>query len=133
MQKLTKILLIGCIVLIAAIGLVTGMFYGNNLNTPAPLSSLNNTTTTNASISQENNTTVTSNETIMTPEEAMQRVDNELSGYYKATSAVLINGSPHSLYKVHIIHSDPNRSDYGKDGGYVTVDTVTGFVYHKGV
>ena len=134
MEKRIKISLIVCIVVIAVLGLAVGMAPKNNLNKPVGLNNSNNTTVDNENTlintSQSSKSTV--NGVNMTAEEAMEIVDNELYPYYQATSAVLIDGSPNSLYLVHIIHISKDIN-YGKDGGNVTVDTVTGFVNHKGV
>lgn len=138
MDNRIKISLIGVIVVIAVLGLVVGMMPKANVETPASLTNSDltnsdtNSTGGNVLATATDNNAPVSNEVNMTPAEAMKIVDNELYPYYQATSAVLIDGSPNSLYLVHIIHISKDIN-YGKDGGNVTVDTVTGFVNHKGV
>ncbi len=131
MEKRIKIFLIICIAIIAVLGLAVGMLPKNTVSTPAALNDSNNTTVNNTLINTSQSSESASKEVNMTAEEAMEIVNKELYPYYQATSAVLENGTPNPVYVVHIIHITPN--DYGKEGGNVTVDTVTGFVYHKGV
>lgn len=132
MEKRIKISLIVCIVVIAVLGLAVGMLPKNTPNTNVVLNNSNNSTVDNTLTGTSNNSQSTVNGVNMTAEEAMEIVDKEMYPYYQATSAVLIDGSPNSLYLVHIIHISKDIN-YGKDGGNVTVDTVTGFVNHKGV
>lgn len=136
MDKNRKILIIVGVVVIAALCVTAGVLGANNSKKSIQATVSNDPTITNLPTETTvNNTTDTVKEevAVMTPDEAMEIVDKELSPYYKATSAHLTNGSPNPVYVVHIIHNDPNHSDYGEDGGNVTVDTVTGFVYHKGI
>ena len=92
------------------------------------VNNLSNTTSTSI-----NNSTPTTSSTInVSPQEAIQIVDNTMSPYDKATGdAVLENETPDPIYVVNIIHT--NGVANGTYGGYVTVDAVTGFCNHKGV
>jgi hypothetical protein len=134
----SKILIIAVIILVAGLGLASGMKLMNNL----PNTILNNTTAANNNTpvnipsnttltTSNNNTPTTSNVVKISPQEAMQIVDNTMSPYDKATDAVLENGTPNPVYVVNIIHT--NGVANGTYGGYVTVDAVTGFCNHKGV
>ena len=138
MNKKSKTIIIVVLVAIAAICLTAGVLSANNFNKPVQATVSDTPTITNTPSTTDNtdttdNSAVNKVEAIMTPDEAMQLVNTALSPYYKATSAKLSSGSPNPVYIVHIIHTDPNHSDYGQDGGNVTVDTVTGFVDHKGI
>jgi hypothetical protein len=131
MRKSIKISLIICMAVIAVLGLVVGMTPKNTVSIPAVLNESNNSTVNTTIINTSPSTESTGEGSSMTAEEAMEIVNNELYPYYQATSAVLIDGTPNPVYLVHIIHITPNT--YGKEGGNVTVDTITGFVEHKGV
>jgi hypothetical protein len=131
MRKSIKISLIICMAVIAVLGLVVGMTPKNIISIPAVLNESNNSTVNNTIINTSPSTESTGEGSSMTAEEAMEIVNNELYPYYQATSAILIDGTPNPVYLVHIIHITPNT--YGKEGGNVTVDTITGFVEHKGV
>lgn len=135
MRKSIKIGLIVCISVIAVLGLAVGMMPpAKTVNNPIALNNSSNDTTTvnDTLINTSNDAESTTNEgASMTPEQAIEIVNNELYPYYQATSAVLVDGTPNPVYLVHIIHITPNT--YGKDGGNVTVDSITGFVEHKGV
>ena len=135
MDKNSKLLVIVVVVVIAAFCVTAGVLGANNTNKPAQTTDTNIPTVTNTPTTENTDTSsdTTDSEVVMTPDEAMQIVNDELSPYYKATSAKLTSGSPNPVYVVHIIHTDPDHSDYGKDGGTVTVDTVTKFVSHKGI
>jgi len=139
LQASTKILIIVVIVLVAGLGLASGTMLMNNhpntilnnttvANNTTPVNNPSNTTNTPLN----NNTQTTSNAINISPQEAMQIVDNTMSPYDKATGdAVLENGTPDPIYVVNIIHT--NGVANGTYGGYVTVDAVTGFCNHKGV
>jgi hypothetical protein len=131
MRKSIKISLIICMAVIAVLGLAVGMTPKNTVSIPAVLNESNNSTVNTTIINTSPSTESTGEGSSMTAEEAMEIVNNELYPYYQATSAVLIDGTPNPVYLVHIIHITPNT--YGKEGGNVTVDTITGFVEHKGV
>ena len=135
MDKNRKIVIIVGLVLIAALCVTAGVLSANYSNNKPQLTTVTNTPTLTNTPTTDNtdNSDKTKIEVTITLEEAMKIVDKELSPYYNATSAYLTSGSPNPVYVVHIIHTDPNHSDYVKDGGNVTVDAVTGFVEHKGI
>lgn len=137
MDRNSKILVIVVVVVFAAFCVTAGVLGANNSNkqvqTPVSNTPLVTNTPAAENTPSSDNSDTASVDVAMTPDEAMQIVNKELSPYYKATSAYLTSGSPNPVYVVHIIHTDPDHSDYGEDGGNVTVDTVTKFVYHKGI
>jgi len=133
MDRNRKILVIVVVVVIAALCVTAGVLGANNSNKPKQTAVTNTPTLTSTPTDNSKNSDTTKEIVTITPAEAMKIVDKELSPYYNATSAYLTSGSPNPVYVVHIIHTDKNHSDYGQDGGNVTVDAVTGFVYHKGI
>ncbi len=134
----SKTLIIVAIILIAGLGLASGIMLMNNHpniilnNTTAANNTTANNLSNSTNTSINNNTPTTSNTINISPQEAIQIVDNTMSPYDEATGdAVLENGTPDPVYVVNIIHT--NGVANGTYGGYVTVDAVTGFCNHKGV
>jgi hypothetical protein len=76
LEKTTKILLIACVILVAALSLTIGLLIGNQLNTQSVLNTTNNTTpavnnTVNQSQSVQNSTTKKSSNGMITANQAV--------------------------------------------------------------
>lgn len=139
MEKTVKILLIACIILVAALGLVVGMLIGSPDNTSLALNTSNNS---NLSANTTNNTTVSnSNEEqkskYINRSKAMA-IANNYASQYGAEAAGLtyidfIDGKGkyygadgNSYYHIELKWKSGYSQSY--DAGYVEIDAVTGAI-----
>ena len=145
MEKITKILLIACVILVAVLSLSIGLLIGNQPNIPSVSATTNNTTvvTQNVANNTNKNTQVNPNKTITSSqaiaiankyaarfaEEASGSVDyiNGKGDYYGA------DGDPY--YHVDLKYIKPHNYGNSDDiliSSYVEIDAKTGAINPRG-
>lgn len=131
MDKLTKILIVIIIILVAGLSLSVGLMLGNNMNQPTKV--VNNTT--NSTNSSQNN------QTTSTDQEKSKNTGNnyisESQAISIAKSAWPVSGATYSISSYPTSDSPfywisvENKNYYGP-GGFVKINAYTGEVVLKG-
>ena len=131
MDKITKILIVVVIILVAGLSLTVGLFLGNNLNKPL---TINNTTNSSNNSTQSNQTNSTNKTNVnnakskyISASEAI-RIAKAAWPVSKATYSIKSYPTSKSPYYDVIVVDNPN---YGP-GGFVTINAVTGEVLEAG-
>jgi uncharacterized membrane protein YkoI len=127
MEKTTKILIIICVVLIAAFSLTIGLLLGNHLNTPLVVNnstnlSVNNTTTNPIQSNNTQNSTPEGN-VLISPAEAETIANNNVQSQgLSAIGARLVNGLKSEYYQVTLARTNNLTISVA----YCDVDATTG-------
>ncbi len=129
LDKLTKILIVVVIILIAGLSLTVGLFLGNNLNKPL---TINNTTNSSNSSTQSNSTNQT-------------KINNTKSKYISASQAIMIAKAawpvPNAKYSISSYPTSDspyywvdvlNEPRVNGPDGFVQINAITGKVIGAG-
>lgn len=129
MDKTIKGLIIIVIILVAILGIATGIilqgFIFNKNNTTITTNQTNNTTQNSTNTQQSNPNNSNNNQVMISADQAMQIATNYLGGYnVYGGGASLSEGNGHPIWIVYLYSSEPQFK--GKPAGQCAVDAVTG-------
>ena len=132
MDRLTTILIVIVVILVAGLSLTVGLLLGNHLN--QPVSVANNTTNSTNSSSQNNQTNSTNQNS---SNNASNKYIGESQAISIAKSAWPVSGATYSISYYPTSDSpyywiDVHVSNYNGPGGFVKINAYNGEVIMKG-
>jgi uncharacterized membrane protein YkoI len=131
LDKLTKILIVVVIILIAGLSLTVGLLFGNNLNKPLMINNTTNSSNSSTQINQTNSTNqkkITNTENNYISESQAIRIAKAAWPVPKATYSISSYPTSKSPYYWIDVINNPNIGP----GGEVKINAITGEVLIAG-
>ncbi len=131
LDKLTKILIVVVIILVAGLSLTVGLLFGNNLNKPLMINNITNSTNTSTQSNQTNSTNqtkISNTKNKYIGESQAIRIAKAAWPVPKATYYIDTYPTSKSPYYWVTVQDNPNIGP----GGFVKINAITGEVLEAG-